>query len=31
MSVRTSRRSVIELVAVADRVHDHEHDNEHGP
>jgi hypothetical protein len=39
MSVRTSRRGVIELVAVAvadhvhDRVHDHDHDhvNEHGP
>jgi hypothetical protein len=37
MSVRTSRRGVIELVAVAvaDHVHDHDHDhdhvNEHGP
>jgi hypothetical protein len=29
MSVRTSRRRVIELVAVAD--HDHDHVNEHGP
>jgi hypothetical protein len=37
MSGRTSRRGVIELVAVAvaDHVHDHDHDhdhvNEHGP
>jgi hypothetical protein len=39
MSIRTSRRGVIELVAVAvavaDHVHDHDHDhdhvNEHGP
>jgi hypothetical protein len=31
MCVRTSRRRVIELVAVADHVHDHDHVNEHGP
>jgi hypothetical protein len=35
MSVGTSRRRLIELVAVAvaDHVHDHDHDhvNEHGP
>jgi hypothetical protein len=35
MSVGTSRRRVIELVAVADHVHDHDYDhdhvNEHGP
>jgi hypothetical protein len=31
MSVGTSRRRLIELVAVADHVHDHDHVNEHGP